>query len=104
VGLSTNVIYVNYVLLIIKKPACVSICPTPALDFSFETIDNSEIPHSVIVPVQTKPSVVIKEIVNENGPRIDQNLFKPIKDLIPPVEYKAKITASSEWTLGAVRK
>ena len=82
-----------------QKPACASLCPTGALDFSFDTIDNLEIPQSINVPVHTNPSVVIKELVNTNGPRIDQSLFKDIKESKPTVEYKDKITASSEWTL-----
>ena len=82
-----------------QKPACTSLCPTGALDFYFDVIDKTAIPQSINVPVQTKPSVVIKELVNTNGPRIDQSLFKAIKESKPTVEYKDKITASSEWTL-----
>ncbi len=82
-----------------QKPACASLCPTGALDFSFDVIDKTKIPQSVNVLVQTNPSVVIKELENTKGPRIDKSLFEPIKDLKPIVEHKSKITASNEWTL-----
>ncbi|MEN8126011.1 MAG: DmsC/YnfH family molybdoenzyme membrane anchor subunit [Bacteroidota bacterium] len=80
-----------------QEPACVSLCPTGALDFSFEEIDKSSIKSSINVPVSTQPSIVIKERIKKNGPEIDHSLFESIEITEPAVVKK--ISALKEWTL-----
>ncbi len=81
-----------------QKPACVSLCPTGALDFSFEEIDKSSIKSSINTPVNTMPSIYIKERIKNSGPKIDHNLFKSMENP-ESVIVKTKISALKEWTL-----
>lgn len=81
-----------------QKPACASLCPTGALDFSFEEIDKSTIKTSINVPLKTQPSIVIKELFKEDGPRMDDSLFESIEKP-EPIVIKTKISALKEWTL-----
>lgn len=81
-----------------QKPACVSLCPTGALDFSFEEIDKSSITSSINIPVKTRPSILIKERIKKSGPKTDLSLFESIENP-EPVIVKTKISALKEWSL-----
>lgn len=81
-----------------QKPACVSLCPTGALDFSFEDIDKSSITTSINIPVKTQPSILIKERIKESGPKIDPSLFESV-EIPEPIAVNSKISAVKEWAL-----
>ncbi|MEN8201943.1 MAG: DmsC/YnfH family molybdoenzyme membrane anchor subunit [Bacteroidota bacterium] len=100
-------------------PACVNACPTGALDFSFgdtgpdsgSTEGLPAPPPSIHVPVITHPSVIIRELEKESGPRMEMSLFEAngksgegdvsVRGDLPgpSTKHKHKISAASEWSL-----
>lgn len=82
-----------------QKPACATLCPTGALDFKFSEMDQPTLESNFEVPIQTQPSISIKEPLKKSAPKIDKNLFKPINIKQTKNPEKSKISASKEWTL-----
>ncbi len=82
-----------------QKPACASLCPTGALDFSFDKIDKSKVETSLKTPINTKPSIVIKETRKQKAPRIDQSLFSDVEIPENKTRKDNKISPAKEWTL-----
>jgi Fe-S-cluster-containing dehydrogenase component/DMSO reductase anchor subunit len=66
-----------------EKPACVSMCPTAALEFSFEEIAEAENGTSLPVQNDPKPSLIIKPLKKKKGPEVDPNLYLPWKTYLP---------------------
>ena len=81
-----------------NKPACVSLCPTAALDFSFGEITKAERGMELLVKNDPKPSLIIKTLEKGSGPEVDPGLyidfdprgpnssFPPLKACNEPVE------------------
>jgi len=82
-----------------QKPACASLCPTEALDFSQKPIDKSIIMPDLEINRYPKPSIVIKELVKESGPRIDNSLFEGEEFIAIEPKKESKINARKEWPL-----
>ncbi len=81
-----------------QKPACASLCPTGALDFSFETNNTQNDILNLNIPVNTHPSIIIKEPLKKSTPKIDLSLFEKLET--PQKKAgKQKITIVKEWTL-----
>jgi Fe-S-cluster-containing dehydrogenase component/DMSO reductase anchor subunit len=81
-----------------QKPACASLCPTGALDFSFEANNTQSDTLDLNVPVNTRPSIIIKKPFKESAPKIDHSLFEK-QEMQPQKNGKQKITIAKEWTL-----
>lgn len=82
-----------------QKPACTTLCPTGALDFSNASISKESIVPDLDVPNYPRPSIVIKELIQASGPKIDSSLFEAeeFEPIVLPKE--AKINARKEWPL-----
>lgn len=81
-----------------KAPACTLLCPTGALDFSFEDIDKSQISASIAVAVNPNPSIKITELAEAQGPEMDRSLFAT-EDLVLNEKPIHKIGTKAEWPL-----
>ena len=82
-----------------EKPACASLCPTNALDFSFENNPDNNSQLSQTTPINTEPSIRIIELRKETGPKMDMSLFQDIPEVPEPNNSKFKFTALEEWPL-----
>lgn len=82
-----------------QKPSCASSCPTGALDFSTEEVDKSIVMPDLAVTNYPNPSIVIKELEKESGPRIDNSLFEGAAFEKPLKKEESKISALKEWPL-----
>lgn len=82
-----------------QKPACAFLCPTGALDFSADSFNKESIVPDLDVPKYPRPSIVIKELELNSGPKIDKRLFDA-EEFEPIMLPKAsKINARKEWPL-----
>jgi len=81
-----------------QAPACAELCPTNALDFSFEEIDKSQIPASIPLSINPNPSLKITELHKKEGPEMDLTLFEP-EDLVIEEKENKEIGAQQEWPL-----
>ncbi|MCF6240086.1 MAG: dimethyl sulfoxide reductase anchor subunit [Bacteroidales bacterium] len=82
-----------------QEPACASLCPTGALNFSFDEIDKHEIKSNLETPINTYPSIIIKETIKEKAPETDKSLFSGTEISGHKAKQKPKITAKKEWAL-----
>lgn len=82
-----------------QKPACASLCPTGALNFSQKSIDKSIVIPDLKVSNYPKPSIEIVELEKESGPRIDSGLFEGEEFNVIEPRKEAKINAGKEWPL-----
>lgn len=81
------------------KPACANLCPTGALDFTQMTFNKEEALESSPVPVNVGSSIKVEKTRKNQGPEIDQELFKAQdKTYIKKKEY-SKISIKEEWPL-----
>lgn len=99
----TNVVqkcnFCNSRLLEEKAPACSTSCPTGALDFSFEEIDNASIPHMIKVPENPYPSIVVKKSEKRSSPEMDLSLFDNIAINNTKKTVVSKVSANKELPL-----
>jgi Fe-S-cluster-containing dehydrogenase component/DMSO reductase anchor subunit len=79
-------------------PACATLCPTGALDFSNAEIDKTSITPGIKVATNLSPSLLIKELDNKNGPEMDLSLFDE-EDKILREKKTNHISALHEWPL-----
>lgn len=79
-------------------PACATLCPTGALDFSNAEIDKTSITPSIQVATNPSPSLLIKELENKKGPEMDLSLFDE-EDKISKEKKTKQISAQHEWPL-----
>lgn len=82
------------------KPACATLCPTGALDFTRQEFNSSQAFESSPVPVRTGSSMKVKELEKTEGPRMDKSLFleNPAIDT-GTIKQPSRITALKEWPL-----
>ncbi|MEN8137486.1 MAG: 4Fe-4S dicluster domain-containing protein [Bacteroidota bacterium] len=82
-----------------EQPACVSTCPTGALDFSSGEVDKTTLHNNLHLPINTIPSIEIIELRDSKGPKMDMSLFDPIEEEQKVVKHKKDITAADEVPL-----
>lgn len=82
-----------------QEPACASLCPTGALDFSFDKMDKSKAQTSIETPINTRPSILIKETLPQKAPRIDPSLFLEVEKPKQRIRKNKEISPANEWTL-----
>ena len=82
------------------KPACATLCPTGALDFTTQEFNSSQALESSPVPVQIGSSLKVDELQQKEGPKMDINLFleNPVPDKSIPLST-SRISAFKEWPL-----
>ncbi|MFA8343855.1 MAG: DmsC/YnfH family molybdoenzyme membrane anchor subunit [Rhodothermaceae bacterium] len=79
------------------KPACASLCPTGALDFTCTEFSREESEKSSPVQINVGSKIKVTELRNDKAPEMDRNLFtKQIKE---ENSGSKKITAKHEWPL-----
>jgi len=79
-------------------PACTTLCPTGALDYSIAQIDKTSITPGLKVATNPGPSLLILELENKNGPEMDLSLFDE-EDKILKEKKTKQISALHEWPL-----
>lgn len=76
-GVIEKCTFCNSRLLDNKKPACANLCPTGALNFTIEDIQQQPVQSSI--PTFPEPSIIINESVRKQAARVDKTLFKANK-------------------------
>jgi ferredoxin len=79
-------------------PACATLCPTRALDYSNAEIDKTSITPGLKVATNPVPSLLIRELENKKGPEMDLSLFDE-EDKILKEKKTKQISAQHEWPL-----
>lgn len=81
------------------KPACATLCPTGALDFTRQEFNREEALESSPVPLRIGSSLKVDELQQTIGPRMDNNLF--LKNPMPDKAARStsRISAIKEWPL-----
>lgn len=82
-----------------QKPACTSLCPTGALDYSYSEIDFKVAAPDLKVENFPQPLVKIIELEREAAPKTDPELFKEFKPEKAVEDKGGGITAIKEWPL-----
>ncbi len=82
-----------------QKPACTSLCPTGALNYSSDPINKGIVQDDLKVSKYPKPSIKIKDLQKQEGPKMDLSLFEG--EEFEPLEIQSEVRSNAlkEWPL-----
>jgi Fe-S-cluster-containing dehydrogenase component len=98
-GIVEKCTFCNHRLAENEKPACAQLCPTGALDFSFDGFSPEESKLSSPVAVDIGAHLKKVELRNPAGAEIDSALFSNLSRHNMENTKNEKITAKKEWPL-----
>jgi Fe-S-cluster-containing dehydrogenase component/DMSO reductase anchor subunit len=81
------------------KPACATLCPTGALDFTKQEFDSRHAFESSPVPVRIGSSLKVNDLEQKEGPKMDNNLFLDNPEPDKSARHVSSISAVKEWPL-----